>query len=157
MPEDSVPVGVEGDGYAATLQQALDQQEVAVGVLLFCEEGVDHRAGGIVHCDQQRERRRLVPQPPAMTAVHLDRHAPGWHALTAHPVLGRASSPWTAQSQVHQDAPQSAPADVDAVALTQQLAKVGVIGSSIPRSPSEKHGWRVFGGYDGPSPIAGSR
>ena len=47
---------------------------VPVGV-----ESVDHRAGGIVYRDQQRERRRLVPQPRVMTAVHLDQHAlPGW-------------------------------------------------------------------------------
>ena len=32
VPEDPVPVGVEGDGYAATLHQVVDQQEVAVGV-----------------------------------------------------------------------------------------------------------------------------
>ena len=56
VPEDPVPVGVQGEGNAAALQEALDQQEVAVGVLLLAEEGVDHRAGGIVHCDQQRER-----------------------------------------------------------------------------------------------------
>ena len=49
-----MPVGVKGDGYAATLQKALDQQEVIVGVLLLAEEGIDHRTGGIVHCDQQR-------------------------------------------------------------------------------------------------------
>ena len=61
MPEDRVAVGVEGDGYAEMLHETLDQHEVAVGVLLLAEEGVDHRTGGIVHCDQQRERRRLVP------------------------------------------------------------------------------------------------
>ena len=62
VPEDPVPVGVQGEGNAAVLQEALDQQEVAVGVLLLAEEGVDHRAGGIVHCDQQRERWNPVPQ-----------------------------------------------------------------------------------------------
>ena len=69
------------------LHQTLDQQEVAMGVLLLAEEGVDHRTGGIVHCDQQREWRRLVPQPRVMTAVHLDQHALPRHALAAHPVL----------------------------------------------------------------------
>ena len=61
VPEDPVPVGVEGDGCAEMLHETLDQQEVTVSVLLLAEEGVDHRTGGIVHCDQQRERRRLVP------------------------------------------------------------------------------------------------
>ena len=80
------------------------QQEVAVGVLLLAEEGVDHGTDGIVHCDQQRERRRLFPQPRVMTAVHLDQHALPGHALPAHPVLGRAPSPRTVQPGVDQDA-----------------------------------------------------
>ena len=54
------------------VHETVNQQEVAVGVLLLAEEGVDHRTGGIVHRDQQRERRCLIPQPRVMTAVHLD-------------------------------------------------------------------------------------
>ena len=131
MPEDSVPVGVEGDGYAAALQQALDQHEVAVGVLLLAEEGVGHRTGGIVHGDQQRERRRLFPQPRVMTAVHLDQHALPGQPLTAYPELGRTPSPRTAQTGVDQDAPQGGPADVDALALAQQLAEMGVVGPCV--------------------------
>ena len=132
MPEDPVPVGVEGDGYAATLHQAVDQQEVAVGVLLLAEEGIDHSTGGIVHRDQQRERRRLFPQPRVMTAVHLNQHALPGHAPAAHPVLGRTPSPRTAQTGVDQDAPQGGPADVDALALAQQLAEMGVVGPGVP-------------------------
>ena len=41
MPEDPVPVGVEGDRCAEMLHETLDQHEVAVGVLLLAEEGVD--------------------------------------------------------------------------------------------------------------------
>ena len=73
-----------------------------MGVFLLAEEGVDHRAGGIVHRDQQRERRRLVPQPRVMAAVHLDQHALPGHALAAHPALGRPPAPRTAQSGVDQ-------------------------------------------------------
>ena len=62
VPEDGVAVGVEGDGYAGMLQQTLDQQEVVATVFLLAEEGVNHRAGSIIHRDQQRERRRLVRQ-----------------------------------------------------------------------------------------------
>ena len=66
----TLAVCVECDGNAATLQKTVDQQEVAVGVLLLAEEGVDHRAGGIVHRDQQRERRHPVPQARVMSAAH---------------------------------------------------------------------------------------
>ena len=89
MLADRVAVGVEGDGYAEMLHETLDQQEVAVGVLLLVEEGVDHRTGGIIHRDQQRERRYLVSQPWVMTAVHLDQHALPGHTLPAYPMLGR--------------------------------------------------------------------
>ena len=71
-----------------------------MGVLLLAEEGVDHDAGGIVDCDQQRERRRLVPQPRVMTAVHLDQHALARHPLAAHTVLGWTPSPRTAETGV---------------------------------------------------------
>ena len=45
------------------------QQEVAVGVLLLAEEGVNHHTGGIVHCDQQRERWHPAPHCGLLT-VH---------------------------------------------------------------------------------------
>ena len=60
VPEDRVPVSVEGDGYAAAPEQALHQQEVAVGCLpARCRSKASTTvAGGIIHRDQQRERRR---------------------------------------------------------------------------------------------------
>ena len=139
LPEDPVPVGVQGEGNAAALQEALDQQEVAVGVLLLAEEGVDHRAGGIVHCDQQRERWNPVPQPRVMTAVHLDQHSLPGHSLAAYPVLWLAPAPRTAQPGVDQDAPQGGPADVDAVAVAQQLAEMGVVGPCVPGASQVNH------------------
>ena len=93
-----------------------------------------------VHGDQQRERRRLVPQPRVMTAVHLDQHSLPGHSLAAHPVLGRTPSPRTAQTGVDQDAPQGGPADVDAVALTQQLAEMGVVGPRVSGTSQVNHG-----------------
>ena len=131
---------VECDWYADMLHQALDQQEVAVGVLLLAEEGVDHRTGGIVHRDQQSERRRLAPQPRVMTAVHLDQHAFPGHALAAYPVLGRTPAPRTAQSGARQDAPQGGPADVDALALAQQLAEMRVVGPCVSGTSQVNHG-----------------
>ena len=131
MSEDPVPVGVQGEGSAATLYQGLHQQEVIVGVFLRTEEGVDHRAGGIVHCDQQRERRYLIPQPQVVAAVHLDEHALARHALAAHPVFGRTPATRTAQSGGDQDAPQGRPADFDALSFAQQLAQMGVVGPCV--------------------------
>ena len=139
MSEDPVPVGVQGEGSAATLYQGLHQQEVIVGVFLLTEEGVDHRAGGIVHRDQQREWRRLVPQPRVVAAVHLDQHALPGHALAAHPVLGRTPLSRTAQSGGDQDAPQGRPADFDALSFAQQLAQMGVVGLCILGASQMNH------------------
>ena len=99
-----------------------------MGVLLLAEEGVDHRAGGIVHGDQQRERRRLVSQPRVMAAVHLDQYALPGHALAAHPAPGWPPLSRTAQTGVDQDTPQGRPADFDALSFAQQLAEMGVVG-----------------------------
>ena len=131
--------GVQGDGSAATLYQGLHQQEVIVGVLLLAEDGVDHRAGGIVHGDQQRERRYLVAQPRVMTAVHLDEHARARHALAAHPVLGWPPLSRTAQTGVDQDTPQGRPADFDALSFAQQLAEMGVVGPCVPGACQVNH------------------
>ena len=92
-----------------------------MGILLAAEQGVDHAAGGIVHCEEQRELRSAFAQPTVMTAVQLYQHACPGHPLAAHPVLWRGSSPRTVQSGVDQNAPQGGPADVDALAFAQQL------------------------------------
>ena len=132
MFEDPVPVGVEGDGYAEMLHETLDQHEVAATVFLIAEEGGNHRTGGIVHGQQQCERRSPVPQPRVMTAVHLYQHALPGHTLAAYPVLGRTPSPRTAQPGVDQDAPQGGPANVDTLSLAEQLAEMGVVSPSVP-------------------------
>ena len=128
MPEDPVPVDVEGDGNANALQQVLDQQEIGVGLLLLTEQGVGHRAGGVIDCDQQRERRNLIPQPRVEAAVHLDQHPLSGHSLAAYPVLGRTPSLRTLQPGVDQDASERGPADGNSLALIQQLAEMGVVG-----------------------------
>ena len=137
--EYGVPIGVEGERNAAALYQALDQQEVTAGILLAAEQGVDHGAGGIVHREQKGELGPVFAQPAVMTAVQLYQHAFPGHPLTAHPVLGRASSPWTAQSGVGQDTPQGSPAHVDALAFAKQLAQMSMVGPCVPGAGQVNH------------------
>ena len=59
--EDGVAVGIEGEGNAAEPEQVLHQQGVVAAVFMIAEQGVDHFAGGVVHRQQQRERRAVVP------------------------------------------------------------------------------------------------
>ena len=121
MFEDSVPVGVQGERNAAAAYQSLHQQEVTGGILMIAEEGVDHAACGIVHGEQDRELRSVLAQPPVVIAIQLDKHALPGHPLAAHPVLGRAPAPRTAEPGVDQDAPQGGPAHVETLAFTEQL------------------------------------
>ena len=53
--EDTVAVAVDGDGDAIAADDALYQQEVAPGVLLQTEESMSHRAGGVMHGQQEHE------------------------------------------------------------------------------------------------------
>ena len=119
--EDRVAVGVQGESNAAAPEQSLHQQEVTAGILLIAKEGARHTARGIVHGEQDRELRSVLAQSPVITAIHLDQHTLPWHPLTAHPVLGRAPAPRTAEPGVDQDAPQRGPAHVEALAFTEQL------------------------------------
>ena len=137
--EDSVPVGVEGERNAAAPEQSLQQQEVTAGILMIAEEGVDHVARGIVHREQDRELRSVLAQPPVITAIHLDQHPLPGHPLPAHPVLGRAPAPRTAEPGVHQDTPQRGPAHVEALAFTEQLREMGVVGSLVHRASQVNH------------------
>ena len=97
------------------------KQEVTAGILMIAEQGVEHTACGIVHGEQDRELRSVLAQPPVVTAIQLDQHALPGHPLPAHPVLGRVPAPRTAEPGVDQDAPQRGPADVEALAFTEQL------------------------------------
>ena len=138
VPEDGVAVGVEGDGYAEMLHETLDQQEVVATVFLTAEEGGNYRSGGIIHRDQQRERRRLISQPRVVTAIHLDQHSLPGHTLAAHPMLGRTPLPRAAQTGVDQDAPQGGPANVYAFPFREQLGKMGMVSASVP-GPGQMH------------------
>ena len=69
-----------------------------------------------------------------MTAVQLCQHSLPGHALTTYPVLGLASSSWTVQTGVDQDASQGGPADVDALAFAGQLCQMRVVGSLVNRA-----------------------
>ena len=137
--EDRTAVGVEGQGNATALYQALQQQEVAAAVFLIAEESVDHGASGIINGEEQRELRPVLAQPAVMTAVQLYQNSLPGPALTTYPVLGLASSSWTVQTGVDQDTSQGGTADVDALAFAQQLSEISMVGSLVYRSSQMHH------------------
>ena len=111
-----------------------------MGVLLLAEDGVDHRTSGIVHRNQQRERRRLIRPATGDELPSTWISMPSLrHALAAHPVLGRTPLSRTAQTGGDQDAPQGRPADFDALSFAQQLAEMGVVGPCVPGACQVNH------------------
>ena len=87
MLEDGVAIAVQRQGNAPALDQAIQQHEVASGVLTGAEDGVDRRAGGVVHGQQQGEFGSPVLQPGVMAAVQLHQHPRLGHPLAAETVL----------------------------------------------------------------------
>ena len=63
------------------------QHEVASGVLAGAEDGVDRRAGGVVHGQEQGEFGSPVLKPGVMAAVQLHQHPSLGHPLAAETVL----------------------------------------------------------------------
>ena len=92
--EDPVAITVESQGDAVAPDYPIHQQEVAPGVLLGSEESIGHRAGGVVHCQQQYESGTSVLQPAMMAAVDLQQHALLGHTLPAYTMLGGDDGSW---------------------------------------------------------------
>ena len=89
--EDGVAVRVYREGYPMPLDDAPQQEEIALGVFLLMEECVGHRAGGIVNGQQQGEPGPSVPQPGMMAPIELEQHALLGHPLAAVPVARRSA------------------------------------------------------------------
>jgi len=85
--EDRVAVGVETQGNATVLDDAPEQEKIALRVLLVPKQRLGWNPGGIVNRQQQRELRAPVLQPGVMAAIHLEEHAFLGHPLPSAPVL----------------------------------------------------------------------
>ena len=146
VPEHAVAVGVESHGQAATLHQPADQQEVAVGILLLTEPGGHHRAGGVIHRQQQHELGASVLQPGVVATVQLHQHASLGHPLTTETVLRRAPAAGTADARLGQNAAHRGPAQVDAFPLLQQFGEMGVVGALVTLCSQLHHHVSLGGG-----------
>ena len=138
--ERSVAVSVEGQGDSPLPDQALQEHQVAAGVLGGVENGLGHGAGGVGHGDEQRQLRSPVLQPGMVAAVDLHQHALLWPAPAPEPVLLGAAAARTADAGLGQDAAHRGTAQVDALALPQQLGEMSVVGPRITVAGQLHHG-----------------
>ena len=90
--ESSVAVAVEGQGDSPLTDQALQEHQVAAGVLAGAEDGLSHGDGGVVHGYEQRQLWSPVLQPGMVAAVDLHQHTLLGHAPASEVVLLRPAA-----------------------------------------------------------------
>ena len=133
---------MEGQGDTPLADQALQEHQVATSVLSGAEDDLGHGAGGVVHGDEQRQLRSPVLQPGVLAAVDLHQHALLWHAPAPETVLLGAAAARTADAGLGQDAAHRGAAQVDALALPQQLGEMSMVGARIAVAGQLHHGSR---------------
>ncbi len=138
--ESGVAVAVEGQGDSPLADQSLQEHQVAAGVLAGAENGLGHGAGGVVHGDEQRQLRSPVLQPGMVAAVDLHQHALLGHAPAPEPVLLGSAAARTADAGLDQNPAHRRMAQVDALALPQQLGEVAVVCPGVAVAGQLHHG-----------------
>jgi hypothetical protein len=73
--KEAVAIGVHRDGDTITLNEAAEQQEVAMRVLLLAKDRGEDFARGVIDGGVQDQPRATVLEPGVMAAVHLDEEA----------------------------------------------------------------------------------
>jgi len=96
-----VAVGIHRKRYTTPPYDALEQEEVTLGILSVSEEGVGNRTCGVVHRQQHGEHRPPALQPRVVAAVELKQHPLLRHPLAPAPVARRAAVTRTGQSGPH--------------------------------------------------------
>ena len=152
--ESRVAVAVEGQGDSPLPDQALQEHQVAAGVLAGAEDGLSHGAGGVVHGDEQRQLRSPVLQPGMVAAVDLHQHPLLGHAPAPEPVLLGAAAARTADACLDQNAAHRGTAQVDALAFPQQFGEMSMVGARVAVAGQLHHGsrGRLRDGVVGPTP-----
>src|ERR687895_130559 len=103
--KDGVAIGVHCHGHTPTSDDALEQGQVAPGVLLFLEQGIRHLPSSIVHCQQQGQPGSSALQPGMVAAIQLQQHSLLGHPWSTTPVVWRSTLAWARESGPHQEAP----------------------------------------------------
>lgn len=80
--EGGVLVAVEGEWDAVTLEEVLDQEEVALGVLHRVKAGSGDRPGGIVNGAKENWPRAAPQEPVVMAPIDLEKHPLGRHPVS---------------------------------------------------------------------------
>ena len=138
--EDPVAIAIESQGGLIAADDPLHQQEVAPGVLIGLEDGARHRAGSIIHRQQQGEPRPPLFQPGVMAAVDLQQHALLGHPLPPYPVFGGTVPPGAGQTVAVQETAHRLATQVNTFPVRQHLAQVAVVEAGVLPAGQDDHG-----------------
>lgn len=125
--EDLVLVGVDRDGQAVRTREGAQEEQVALGVLPFPEDGAEDPAGGIIDGGEQDHLRAALLEPGMVAAVKLHEQARLRHARAALAVPGRTAAPRAAEAGRAEDPAQSGAGERQRLALGQEFGEVEVV------------------------------
>ena len=137
--EDTMPVAVEGQRDAVPVDDLLEHDQVAVGVLLLPEQGEGDRPGGVVHGADERQVGAAALQPVVPAPVDLQQHPLLGVALPSTVALGRPAAARTADAPGQQDPPDGGAGQADALPLRQHLGEMRVVEARIGASGQRQH------------------
>ena len=152
--EGRMSVAVQGQRDSPLSDEALKKHHVAPGVFRGAEGRLGHSTGGVVHRQQQHKLRPPLFEPAVVTAIDLYQHALLGHAPPPEPVLRRAATARAAHACPGQDAAHRGAAQVDALTLSEQFGKVGMVGAGVMSAGQLHHCGRgdLGDGVVGPPP-----
>jgi len=101
MLKDSVAVGIHRQGNTTAPDDSLNQQEVAVGILMFTKQGERDRSGSIIHSQEQGEPWSSSFQPVVIAAIHLHQHTLLQHTFPPQAMARWPAMAWAGKSSAH--------------------------------------------------------
>jgi hypothetical protein len=124
-------VVVELQGDAARPQHLLEEEEIALGVLLLTKQCCYDPASGVVNGAEEAGLGMVWAEPVVEAAVYLQEHS-----LLRSAVAMAAMSGWPASllgllSRLAAEAPHARPTEDDALVAEEQLLEVAVVAGGI--------------------------
>ena len=126
-----MPIAIEGHRHAAAVDDLLEHEQVAVGVLLFSEQGEGDRPRGVVHGPDERQAGSPTLQPVVPAPVDLQQHPLLGVALPAQIALARSAAAGAPNTARQQHPPDGGAREADALPLGQQLGQMRVVEAGV--------------------------
>lgn len=129
--KQAMAIGVGGSGDTIALDEAAEEQEVAVGILLEAKDRGEDLPGGVIDGGEEDEPGTAVFQPEMVAPVHLDEEAGLGHALAATPMAGRATRARTAEAGGAQQTLDRFAGHAHALAFRQQVGELVIVHAGV--------------------------